>query len=133
MFAWIIYSSTFILIFFWQLFIISKIFWHIEKWDKIFKNGPSKICGKQPLKNLKWYGLLHITSFLKAVFQKFYLVHSWIPWPKCFEISRGINTILICIIHWNRNCFFWKGLNNWNLSVFFQLFAIIENWFWLKP
>ena len=25
--------------------------------DKVFKNGPSKICGKQPLKNLKGYGL----------------------------------------------------------------------------
>ena len=22
----------------------------IDKWDKIFKNGPSKICGRQPLK-----------------------------------------------------------------------------------
>ena len=21
------------------------------KWDKVFKNGPSKICGRQPLKN----------------------------------------------------------------------------------
>ena len=21
-----------------------------DKWDKIFKNGPSKICGRQPLK-----------------------------------------------------------------------------------
>ena len=20
-------------------------------WDKVFKNGPSKICGRQPLKN----------------------------------------------------------------------------------
>ena len=24
---------------------------------KVFKNGPSKICGRQPLKNLKWYGV----------------------------------------------------------------------------
>ena len=24
---------------------------------KIFKNGPSKICGRQPFKNSKWYGL----------------------------------------------------------------------------
>ena len=24
---------------------------------KVFKNGPSKICGSQPLKNLNWYGL----------------------------------------------------------------------------
>ena len=23
------------------------------KWGKVFKNGPSKICEKQPLKNLK--------------------------------------------------------------------------------
>ena len=27
-------------------------------WDKVFKNGPSKIFGRQPLKNLKGYGLL---------------------------------------------------------------------------
>ena len=26
-------------------------------WDNVFKNEPSKICGRQPLKNLKWYGL----------------------------------------------------------------------------
>ena len=26
-------------------------------WGKVFTNGPSKICGKQPLKNLKWYVL----------------------------------------------------------------------------
>ena len=26
-------------------------------WDKVLKNGPSKICGRQPLKNLTGYGL----------------------------------------------------------------------------
>ena len=32
--------------------------------DKVFKNGPSKICGGQPLKYLKGYGLLkQIISF----------------------------------------------------------------------
>ena len=25
----------------------------INKWVKVFKNVPSKICGRQPLKNLK--------------------------------------------------------------------------------
>ena len=25
---------------------------------KVFKNGPSKICGRHALKNLKWFGLL---------------------------------------------------------------------------
>ena len=24
-----------------------------DKWAKVFKNGPSKICGKQPLKDWK--------------------------------------------------------------------------------
>ena len=28
------------------------------KWDKVFKNGPSKICGRQLLKNLRRHGLL---------------------------------------------------------------------------
>ena len=51
-----------------------------NKWNKVFKNGPSKICGRQPLKNLKW-------NVLKAVFHEFYLVHSWMPWPICYYIS----------------------------------------------
>ena len=33
-------------------------------WDKVFKNRPSKICGRQPLKNLKGYGLLKQNIFL---------------------------------------------------------------------
>ena len=53
---------------------------------KAFKNGPSKICGRQLLKYLKGYedkGLAdHIFSyFLEAVFHKFHLVHSWILCP----------------------------------------------------
>ena len=34
----------------------------------MFKNGPSKICGRQPLKNFKGYAP---SNFLKAVFHKF--------------------------------------------------------------
>ena len=30
-------------------------------WDKVFKNGLGKICGRQPLKNLKEYDLLKQT------------------------------------------------------------------------
>ena len=32
------------------------------KWVEVFKNGPRKIWGTQPLKNLKLYGLLRQTS-----------------------------------------------------------------------
>ena len=48
--------------------------------DKVFGSGPNKICGRQPLKNLKGYSLLKQTispsNFLKAIFHRFYLVHS---------------------------------------------------------
>ena len=40
----------------------------------MYKNRLTKICGRQPIKNLKGYGLLnHIPSnFLKLAFHKFY-------------------------------------------------------------
>ena len=42
-----------------------------KMWEKVFKNEPSKFCGKQPLKNWK---AEHLSStFLKAVFHKFLL------------------------------------------------------------
>ena len=55
-----------------------------DKGDKIFKNGPNRICGLQPLKNSEviWSILTDHKNrpdhfkFLKAVFHKFYLVHS---------------------------------------------------------
>ena len=34
-------------------------------WDKVFKNGPSRICGRQPLKNFKRYGLRKETISLQ--------------------------------------------------------------------
>ena len=53
---------------------------------QVFKNGSNKICGRQPLKHLKGYGLIladHIPSnLLKAVFLKFYLIHTLILCPK---------------------------------------------------
>ena len=33
-------------------------------WDKAFKNGSSKICGRQPLKNLK--GMASLSKFFKG-------------------------------------------------------------------
>ena len=47
-------------------------------WDKKFKNGRIKIYGRQPLKNVKGYGLLYALNFLKAEFHKFDLLNFWI-------------------------------------------------------
>ena len=36
-------------------------------WDKVFKSGPSKICGRQSLKNLNGYGLVKQTISLQTI------------------------------------------------------------------
>ena len=42
-------------------------------WDKVFRDGPSKTCGRQPLKNWKGHGLLkqtiHLHIFLDCLSQ----------------------------------------------------------------
>ena len=53
------FARDFILTVCYQYFIKLNF---IVKWDKVFKNGPSKICERQPLKNLKGYGLLPANS-----------------------------------------------------------------------
>ena len=33
-------------------------------WDKVFKNGPNKICGRQPLKDFTWSVLDNFVPFI---------------------------------------------------------------------
>ena len=65
----------------------SELLWTL-KGVKVFKNEPSKICWRQPLKNLKRYGLFR----QKAAFHKFYLVHSWVLWPKSSSNHKSWGT-----------------------------------------
>ena len=64
---------------------VLPVFLNIIIWDKVFKNGPSKICGRQPLKNLKGYGLLQIEAATKVMFckkrcsEKFHKIHRKAP------------------------------------------------------
>ena len=73
---------------FWYMFHSPQLKWNFVStirnliWDKVFKKEPSKICGIQPLKNLKekvyFRQTIFPSNFLKAVLHKFYLVYSWI-------------------------------------------------------
>ena len=73
-------------------------------WNKVFKNGPSKICGRQPLKNLKGYGLLKETpsNFLNAVSHRFYLVHPWMLCPiygvPCRDWTLSVSCLWYCLL-----------------------------------
>ena len=60
---------------------VSFLICHI--WISVFKNGPRKIFGRQPLKKLPIYGRFMIINFSKAVFHNFFSVHSWIHWLIC--------------------------------------------------
>ena len=43
----------------------------IQKWVKVFKNGPSKICGRQPLKNFTWFIIEYLDPKLAANVARF--------------------------------------------------------------
>ena len=80
----------------------------LEYMGQVFKKGPSKICGRQPLKKFEviWSAWAdHITwNFLKTVFHKFYFVYSLIPWPVFCTLT------VQCDI-WERKCrkYLWKS------------------------
>ena len=53
------------------------------KWDKVFKNGTSKICGRKPLENLGCLPHVLLGPFLNTVsnywfFGKFYIRTKWV-------------------------------------------------------
>ena len=45
---------------------------HNDKWGRVFKNGPSKICGRQPLKIFTWSILEYFVPFVTGVITVFY-------------------------------------------------------------
>ena len=58
----------------------SKLFVRIRnarfemKWVKVFKDGPSKICGRPPLKSLKRYGLPYPFKYFKGCVPQILLI-----------------------------------------------------------
>ena len=94
-------------------------------WGKVFKNGPNKISGRQPLKNLK-----------KSVFHKFYWFIFWILCPIYFISFWFVFPFLLKEIarSWNRDIsfldlkiFILKKTNFWNLLMFHTFFIIIRS------
>ena len=63
----------------------------IDIWDKVFKNGPSKICERYPLKKFKGYGLLsrlsptNFTWSILEYFEPFDKVLKMPPYLKKFK------------------------------------------------
>ena len=46
--------------------VIKKLFRN-NIWDKLLKNGPSKICGRQPLKNFTWSILEYFVPYILLI------------------------------------------------------------------
>ena len=90
-FTWSECSKTFLLAYI-QVSLSSKYITG-KKWDKVLKNGPSKICGRQPLKNLKGYGLLK--AFVPNVDQ-----HTSAP----VKIRNRYMKITLCPKYEKQNC-----------------------------
>ena len=54
--------------------------WVKTLWDEVFKSEPSKICGRQPLKNLRWYGLLSYFKFFKSTNVTWFILEYFTPY-----------------------------------------------------
>ena len=54
----------------WKIHIINRVQQIVTyKWDKVFKNGPNKICGRQPLKirrNIVCLNRSYLFKFIKG-------------------------------------------------------------------
>ena len=93
-------------------------------WGKVFKNGPSEICGRQPLKNLKkaisprTFSRLSSTNFTWSILE--YLSH--ILFKLLLSINMGININLL-----SRG---WKMFHNnmWYVARFGTSWKIYKTW-----
>ena len=77
-------------------------------WDKVFKSGPSKICGKQPLKSLKQTISPHIFKgcLLQILLGRFLNLEFFVPYKGLY---KGIFVFSYC----SENCssgFLWLRL-----------------------
>ena len=55
-------------------------------WVKVFKNGPSKICGTQPLKNFTWSILEFFVQFITPVKHRIF--------PFCSDLNDLVEFIV---------------------------------------
>ena len=95
-------------------------------WVKVFKNGPCKTCGRQPLKfEIIWSAWAdHITSnFFKAVFHKSYLVH-------LNTLTHLLANVLVWLLVRMENrvgvssVFFWGKYKTWWLLILTSIHEI---------
>ena len=84
----IVYHKTSVIFYDDLLQLATEFLFTIDILDKVFKNGQSEICGRQPLKHLKWYDLLctHVLLFIHFLILR--------------RIAKAPPTWLITLINW---------------------------------
>ena len=94
-------------------------------WVKVFKNGPSKICERQPLKQFKWYGLRKQPGSLKwtssgKLFTQFYFFNI-----TQFTIKKW--ELLGYKISYNFTPYYLKSFYTFSVSEVSYLYAVRRN------
>ena len=121
------------------------------RWDKVFKNEPGKICGRQPFKIWRdirfvedslskseeiWSAVSrpYPSNFLKAVSYTFYLVHCWVLCIKWLFSYARLRRSLASVYHWgNKNPMLLVISNNLLNSIHYSyvIDVIFLNFFYL--
>ena len=87
---------------------------HVSQLHSNFKNGPSKICGRQSLKNFTWSALVETFYYLVKTKYDIWKIHQeyCVLFVALFIASR------VCIFYWKFSCIFQKDFSackwNWN-------------------
>ena len=91
---------------------------------QMFKNEPNKICGTQPLRNLKGYGLFKqrssYTNFSRSILEYFV---PYISWYNCAKFYH----YWICVTDFSRGYPHPRPLAAWKRPVMYKVKRICQN------
>ena len=79
-------------------------------WGTVFNNGPSKICGRQPLKNFAWFILEYFSPMCSNSVSDF--------WTSCNSTE---NELHLADLHQG----FGKCFKEWNMTGFSIMYSLI--------
>ena len=120
--------------------------WIKKIWVKLFKNGSSKIFGRQSLKNLKWYGLPRQNISLQIFWRLSFTNFTWSileyldPYVlTCKKLtinpSRSWANLVRTIFFLEKLTYFTPWYPNINMRIrgkkhqFFRIFCVRTKWF----
>ena len=118
----------------WIVFHVKRVPEEELMWIKVFKDGPSKICRRQSVKNLKWYDMVYPSRPYHFKFFKGYLPQILLcPFLNTLTQLLLKTTTLLTISPSNSASMpIFTPINHWAIQVWRNVIDIISNLSWFS-